>query len=180
LTSPSGTVVPAIAGCEVAGRRRRADAAAPAAAAPGLVLGRDNLGFLLAKATQRWNELLAERFAAAGFDDVRPSYGSVLLPLFEEDGLRMGELARRAGLSKQAMTELVRRLERVGLVERHSDPSDGRASLIHLTPRSCAFEPVAAQVLGELDGLVKRRLDPERLDDVKAALQELLELGADR
>ena len=79
-------------------------------------VGRDDLGFLLAKAAQRWNELLAERFAAAGYGDVSPSYGSVLLPLFEEDGLRLGELARRARLSKQTMTELVRRLERDGLV----------------------------------------------------------------
>jgi hypothetical protein len=40
------------------------------------------------------------RFVAAGFPDVRPSHGSILLPLFEEDGLRMGELAARARLSK--------------------------------------------------------------------------------
>ena len=45
-------------------------------------LTRDNLGFLLAKASQRWNELLAERFAAAGFPEVRPSYGSILVPLY--------------------------------------------------------------------------------------------------
>ena len=56
---------------------------------------RENLGFLLAKASQRWNELLYERFVAAGYPDVRPSYGSLLVPLFEEDGLRMGELAAR-------------------------------------------------------------------------------------
>ena len=57
-------------------------------------MDRDDLGFLLAKATQRWNELLHESFRAAGWSEVRPSYGSLLVPLFEEDGLRMGELAR--------------------------------------------------------------------------------------
>src|SRR5258707_15830323 len=41
-----------------------------------------NLGFTLAKAMQRWNELLLARFAANGFPDVRASYGSVLLPLY--------------------------------------------------------------------------------------------------
>jgi DNA-binding MarR family transcriptional regulator len=134
------------------------------------------LGFLLAKAMQRWNELLDERFTDRGFGDVRPSYGSVLLPLFEEDGLRMGELARRARLSKQAMTEMVPRLERVGLVERRRDPSDGRASLIFLTSRSRTFEPVVVSVLGELDGLVRRRLQPERVEELKAALRELTAL----
>jgi DNA-binding MarR family transcriptional regulator len=129
---------------------------------------------------QRWNELLVERFAARGFEDVRPSYGSVLLPLFEEDGLRMGELARRARLSKQAMTELVPRVERDGLVERRTDPSDGRASLLFLTARSRAFEPVAAAVLGELDGLVRSSLDPERVEELKAALRELIALDERR
>jgi DNA-binding MarR family transcriptional regulator len=143
-------------------------------------VGRGDLGFLLAKATQRWNELLAERFAAAGYADIRPSYGSVLLPLFEEDGLRLGELGRRARLSKQTMTELVRRLERDGLVERRADPSDGRASLVYLTSRTRAFEPVAAEVLAELDFLVRRRLDDEGVETLKGALTELLNLGADR
>jgi len=144
------------------------------------LIGRDDLGFLLAKAAQRWNELLAERFAAAGYEDISPSYGSVLVPLFEEDGLRMGELARRARLSKQAMTELVRRLERDALVERRPDPSDGRASVIFLTERSRAFEPVAAETLAELDRLVRRRLDAGQVDGLRASLQKLLEVGEDR
>jgi DNA-binding MarR family transcriptional regulator len=139
-------------------------------------VGRDDLGFLLAKATQRWNELLAERFAADGYPEVRPAYGSVLVPLFEEDGLRMGELARRARLSKQTMTQLVRRLERDGLVERRPDPSDARASLIFLTPRSRRFEPVAAAALQELDKAARRRLGARRVGELKDELRELMEL----
>jgi len=142
------------------------------------LLGRDDLGFLIAKAMQRWNELLSERFAAAGFGEVRPSYGSVLLPLFEEDGLRMGELARRARLSKQTMTDLVRRMERDGLVERRVDPRDGRASPIFLTARSRAFEPVAAAVLADLDRLVRGVLDAGRVAELKASLRELIALAA--
>src|SRR5438874_13480909 len=97
---------------------------------------RDDLGFLLAKASQRWNELLYERFVAAGFPEVRPAYGSILLPLFEENGLRMGELAARARLSKQTMTTMVRLLERDGLVRREQDPADRRAYRVRLTARA--------------------------------------------
>jgi DNA-binding MarR family transcriptional regulator len=139
------------------------------------VIDRDDLGFLLAKAAQRWNELLAERFAASGWKEVRPSYGSVLVPLFEEDGLRMGELARRARLSKQAMTELVRRLEHDGLVERRPDPSDGRASVVFLTGRSRAFQPVAARTLADLDRLARERLDDEGAEALRAALRKLVD-----
>src|SRR5438128_4427477 len=88
---------------------------------------RDNLAFLLAKALQRWNELLAAGFRRGGFAEVRPAYGSVLLPLFEQDGLRLSELAARSRLSKQAMTTLVPTLEARRLIVRHPDPDDGRA-----------------------------------------------------
>jgi DNA-binding MarR family transcriptional regulator len=139
--------------------------------------GRDDLGFLLAKAMQRWNELLHQRFSIAGYGDVRPSYGSVLVPLFEEDGLRMGELARRARLSKQTMTDMIRGLELDGLVERRRDPMDARASRIFLTPRSRRFEPVVGRVLRDLDRLAHSRLSERQMVTLKAALQELMELG---
>src|SRR5215468_6799301 len=127
-------------------------------------LTRDNLGFLLAKASQRWNELLAERFAAAGFPEVRPSYGSILVPLYEEDGLRMGEIARAARLSKQTLTTMVRLLERDGLVERRPDPADGRATRVHLATRGHAFRPVAEQALAEVEDLARAALAPEAID----------------
>jgi DNA-binding MarR family transcriptional regulator len=137
---------------------------------------RDNLGFLLAKATQRWNELLAERFAREGYADVRPSYGSLLVPLFEEDGLRMSELAARARLSKQTMTTMVRLLERDGLVRRTPHPSDRRATLVHLTPRARAFQPVVERVLGELDALVRTALTPADNTRLKAMLKGVIDL----
>jgi len=111
---------------------------------------RSNLGYLLAKAAQRWNESLEAGFADEGFPEVRASYGSVLVPLFEEDGLRMGEIARRARLSKQTMTTLVRLCEREELVERRRDPGDGRAAVVHLTPKAERFRPIAERVFGRL------------------------------
>lgn len=138
---------------------------------------RDNVGFLLAKASQRWNELLQEAFARAGFPEVRASYGSVLVPLFEEDGLRMGEIARRARLSKQTMTTLVRLAERDGLVERSPDPADGRATRVHLSRKGRRFQPVAERTLGELDRLAEATLGPRGVTQTAEALARLAELG---
>ena len=152
-------------------RARPAESRARAATAT-----RENLGFLLAKASQRWNELLYERFVAAGYPEVRPSYGSILLPLFEEDGLRMGELAARARLSKQTMTTMVRLLERDGLVERRPDASDGRASLVFLTERAHRFRPVAEASLAELDRIAVRTLTARGRNELRDALRLLANL----
>jgi DNA-binding MarR family transcriptional regulator len=146
------------------------------AAAVETRLSTANLGFLLAKASQRWNELLVARFAARGYPDVRPSYGSVLMPLFERDGLRLGEIAVRARLSKQSMTALVRRCEDDGLVRRRRDPADGRAFRVELTPAGREFGAVVDEILGELDALVLSALGRRQHDALGRALKGVMEL----
>ena len=137
---------------------------------------RANLGFVIAKASQRWNELLAARFSELGYPEVRPSYGSVLLPLFEEDNLRMGEIAARARLSKQTMTTLVRLAERDGLVTRAADSTDGRATRVSLTKRASEFSAVAEMVVAGLEKRVEEALGAKRSADLRAALSALMEL----
>jgi len=135
-----------------------------------------NLGFLLAKASQHWNQLLAKGFADRGFGEVRPSYGSVLLPLFEDDGLRMGQIAQRARLSKQTMTTMVRLCERDGLVERERDPNDARAFRIQLTQRAKDFKPVAQEILRELDTKVLATLGERQRTALTRALKGAMHL----
>jgi DNA-binding MarR family transcriptional regulator len=136
----------------------------------------ENVGFLLAKASQRFNDVLVERFAAHGFGEIRASYGSVLVPLFERDGLRLGELAAAARLSKQAITGLVKRCEADGLVERAPDPVDGRAFNVRLTSRGRAVRTVAEDLLRELDDELVRALGVRDRDALVRALKGVMEL----
>jgi DNA-binding MarR family transcriptional regulator len=87
----------------------------------------------------------------------------------------MGELGRRARLSKQTMTTMVRLLEREELVRREPDPDDGRAFRIVLTAKARRFEPVAERTLTELGALARDRLGERRLASVKHALKEWIE-----
>ena len=136
----------------------------------------DNTGFLLAKAAQRWNELLAAAFTHEGFADVRPAHGSVLLPLFAEDNQRIGALTRHARVSKQTMTSMLGQLERASIIERAPDPSDGRATNIRLAPRGHAFRRVAERVLAELDTRVAVAVTASALAITHDTLKELIEL----
>jgi DNA-binding MarR family transcriptional regulator len=130
----------------------------------------ESLGFLLAKASQRWNELLAEKFAARGFPEVRASYGSILVPLFDEEGLQIVELARRAGLSKQTLTTQLRALEEKNLVTRREHPHDGRAFGIFLTRRGRAFKGVALSILSDLERDIASELPPGSISRLKRQL----------
>ncbi len=64
-------------------------------------------------------------------------------------GSRLTELAERAGMSKQAMGDLVDQCEAWGLVTREPDPRDARARLVVFTPTGLlwlqAFQAAVAQ-----------------------------------
>lgn len=136
----------------------------------------DDLGFLLAKASQCFNERLVEELAVRGFPEVRASFGSLLVPLFEQDGLRPGEIGARARLSKQSMTRLVRDCEQAGLVVRRRDAGDGRAFRVELTARGKRLRSVAAGVRGDLDDQVLAAIGRRRNDALKAALRGVMEI----
>ena len=78
-------------------------------------------------------EELARRLQADGFGEIHPAYHS-LFENIDPGGTRLTELAARAEMTHQSMSELVATLERRGWVERRPDPSDGRARLVCLTP----------------------------------------------
>ena len=64
----------------------------------------------------------------------------VLAELWQNDGLRGGELAVRLGVEPPTVTKMLRLLEGCGLVERRPDPSDARSFRVHLTDEGRALE----------------------------------------
>jgi DNA-binding MarR family transcriptional regulator len=57
----------------------------------------------------------------------------------ERNGTRLTDLADRAGMSKQAMGDLVTQCEAWGLVTREADARDARARLVRFTPTGLAW-----------------------------------------
>ena len=57
----------------------------------------------------------------------------------ELNGTRLTDLAERAGMSKQAMGDLVDQCEAWGLVTRSPDPRDARARIVQFTPTGLAW-----------------------------------------
>jgi DNA-binding MarR family transcriptional regulator len=64
----------------------------------------------------------------------------VLIELWEQDGLRGGELAERLGVEPPTVTKMLRRLENCGLVTRRQDPEDARSFRVYLTSEGRSLE----------------------------------------
>jgi DNA-binding MarR family transcriptional regulator len=74
-----------------------------------------------------WRYLLTNR------KDLSASATLVLNRVNQEGPMRLTALAAAEDTSQPAMTQLVQRMERQGLIERLSDPKDGRAALVAIT-----------------------------------------------
>jgi DNA-binding MarR family transcriptional regulator len=86
-----------------------------------------------------------------------------LLCVLAESPRGMAELAREFGVEKAALTGLVDRAERHGLVERRAVPGDRRAISVALTPEGRrASTRFHADVTAELDQLTASLTAVER------------------
>ena len=101
---------------------------------------------------------------------------SALSTLRRAGPCRLTELARAEGVSQPSMTALAGRLTRAGLVQRATDPTDGRAVLLALTPAGAELldrrrAARAARLAGPLDDLADD--DVARIAEALPALARL-------
>jgi DNA-binding MarR family transcriptional regulator len=127
---------------------------------------------LLLRAQHQMVQELVRRLAAAGFADIRPAHSRVFENLDLRHGTRLIDLAERAQMTHQSMSELVASLEERGYVERRPDPADRRARIVCLTPKGRKFMRVTLPQIAAIEEEWLRRLDRGCDGDLRMALQE--------
>lgn len=125
-----------------------------------------------------YNEVSARIFAGVktgdDFDDLRPAHGNAMEQLELEDGLRLTEMAARAGITVQSMGELVDDLQAKGYLERRPDPDDRRAKRIHLTARGQNNARVAKRATADVEEHLADLLGPRRYGQLRDALEQII------
>lgn len=135
---------------------------------------RTPLLLLLGLASRRLVDALQEHLVAAGFDDHRVAHHNVMAHV-TFDGLRLTELADRAGVTKQAVSELVLDLEGRGYLQRIADPTDGRAKLIRFTSRGEAAVAAAMAAFARFDEALVDEIGADAVDGLRRGLLALIE-----
>jgi DNA-binding MarR family transcriptional regulator len=105
---------------------------------------------------------------------LRPAHTS-LFPHLDREGTRLTELARRLGVTKQAVGQVVTELEALGVLERVDDPADGRAKLVRLTDKGLKVLHHDLTVLRAIESELERRLGAHRMEALRVALVEIVD-----
>jgi DNA-binding MarR family transcriptional regulator len=127
------------------------------------------IGALLRVPAQAIHRRLINELNAAGFGGLSFPHLAVL-QFPGPDGVRPGLLAERAGMSKQAMNQLLRSLESLGYIVRSDVPNEGSARIVHFTKRGRAVYAKMVEVLRDIEREWSVELGPKRF----AQLKELL------
>jgi DNA-binding MarR family transcriptional regulator len=127
------------------------------------------IGALLRVPAQAIQRRLIKELNAAGFDELRLPHMAVL-QFPGPDKVRPGTLAERAGMSKQAINQLLKSLEGFGYITRSDVQGEGGARLVYFTERGHAVFARMVDVLRDIEREWSAELGPERFAQLKALL----------
>jgi DNA-binding MarR family transcriptional regulator len=112
----------------------------------------------------------------AGATDMRPAHGNAMEMLSIQDGLRLTDIAARAGMAPQSMGEIVDDLVAKGYLSRREDPSDRRAKRIYLTQKGRETAQASRIALMEVERRITETLGADKYQEMRRNLAAISEI----
>lgn len=132
------------------------------------------IGALLRVPAQAIHRRIIKGLNEAGFEELSLPHMAVL-QFPGPDGIRPGTLAERAGISKQAMNQLLRSLEGLGYIVRSDAPEEGRARIVRFTKRGRAAYAKVHNILRDIEREWSAELGPKDFAQLKELLSRVWE-----
>lgn len=141
---------------------------------------RASVGHLLFECARLLDErALARLNQEPGRPQLRPAH-TRLVPHIDFEGTRLTDIAKRIGVSKQAVGQLVADLATMGVVELLADPEDGRAKLVRFTGKGAEAFRHGLQVLRTIEGELAERIGATHMRALHRALLALVPVLEER
>jgi DNA-binding MarR family transcriptional regulator len=128
---------------------------------------------LLFRTTHAMNSEMARRVRERGWEKFQPTFTSLLSHL-DTEGTTITTLATRMGTSRQAVSQLARVIEGIGLIERVPHPTDGRSVVVRHTAAGRRILLDALEVMAEIEAEYAERTGEPEVKELKRLLTHLL------
>ncbi|GCE29149.1 hypothetical protein KDA_46330 [Dictyobacter alpinus] len=133
----------------------------------------ENIGRYFWRAHRAFVAISVRKLAAHGHPGLSMAH-TTLLPHIDTGGTRITVLAKRMGVTKQAVGHLVADLVEKGYLISTTDPTDRRAVLVTFTDLGWRFLQNAYEIKGEIETEFIDILGQERFDQLRDTLTDLL------
>ena len=129
---------------------------------------------LLGDCTNLCKDLLLEKLANRGHHQVGLSH-SVVLRHMDFEGTAQSLIARRAGVSRQAIAKVVGQLARLGYIRTVRDPHDRRAKILELTANGVRLFEDSIEIYDEIERTLSKKIGRQRLVALRSTLQAIID-----
>jgi DNA-binding MarR family transcriptional regulator len=133
----------------------------------------EHLGWLLGRADLLFAEGVTRAMHARGFAGIRLVH-IALIRNVDENGTRISDIAKRAGMTKQATGQLVAEFVELGYIKLVPDPDDGRAKIARYTAKGKRLLVAIVGSIEETETIVAEAIGRPQLEALKATLAKLL------
>ena len=133
----------------------------------------EHIGRLFLRAHRDFSERAFEKFGTYHHPGLRFSHMALVIHL-DVEGTHVTVLAERAGVTKQAMSQLVNELEGRGYVERKTDPDNRRATKVMFTDRGLQLLQDAYHIKQEIEAEYMALLGNDGFAQLRSLLVSLL------
>jgi DNA-binding MarR family transcriptional regulator len=133
----------------------------------------EHLGWLLGRADLHFAEGVTRAMHERGFTGIRLVH-IALIRNVDEHGTRITDIARRAGMTKQATGQLVAEFVELGYIRLASDPADGRVKIARYTAKGKRLLLAIVDSIKQTEDAAAGTIGPKQLVLLKRILGVLL------
>lgn len=130
----------------------------------------ESMGFLISDTSRVVRKALYARIAQ---HNIRGGHWYCLRSLLQEDGVTQRELSDRLGIMGPSTVEMLRAMEKEGLVQRKRDPTDRRKVRVYLTDHARSIQPVLLQIASEVNATMVSQMTEAEQVLLKSLLRRL-------
>ncbi len=106
-------------------------------------------GKILSLLKKQFDQWAIERLAKKGYKGFKMTYMPVIMNI-DQNGTSNNDLALRAKVTKQAMSKVIKELQKSGYISSKTDPNDKRSTIFKLTSKGQNLISSATESVGEL------------------------------
>jgi DNA-binding MarR family transcriptional regulator len=115
------------------------------------------------------DESMQSHVEAAGVNAISRSQSMIMSNI--ADGVtRPADLARRLGISRQAVQQLLADMQERELIDLVQDPSDARAKIVRFSTRGRNLGEITIRALEHIDTVLEQRIGSKALEDLRRLL----------
>lgn len=128
-----------------------------------------NPGRLMSNALRHFEDRVLALMAETGYAETRRTHVNLTRHL-DLEGTRITDLAKRAGMTNAAMSELIDQCVVLGLVERVADPVDKRARIVQFTKKGLCWLRAFGKAVKQAEDEMAQQVGREVLSELLLAL----------